>query len=83
MNGEVLLKKILWVLMLVLAVTAASAAAAVYGLDGPAPNAGDGVSDGSGFTVDPGANSGVDAFGPAPNSGDGTSDGSGLSAPHG
>lgn len=42
-------------------------------LDGPAPNAGDGVSDGSGFE-DP-ENFGM---GPAPNSGDGIPDGSGF-----
>ena len=42
-------------------------------LDGPAPNSGDGVPDGSGFG-DP-DNSGI---GPAPNSGDGVPDGSGF-----
>ena len=42
-------------------------------LDGPAPNSGDGVSDGSGLDnpVNPG-------MGPAPNSGDGVSDGPGF-----
>ena len=44
---------------------------------GPAPNYGDGVSDGSGFPQEcPNASSPGD--GPAPNSGDGVSDGSGF-----
>ena len=41
--------------------------------EGPAPNAGDGVSDGSG--MDGPSNDGP---GPAPNAGDGVSDGSGF-----
>ena len=46
---------------------------------GPAPNSGDGISDGSGWEVPPkGANSGP---GPAPNSGDGIPDGSGWEVP--
>jgi len=46
---------------------------------GPAPNSGDGSSDGSGFDMDigPNSDSGV-APGPAPNSGDGVNDGSGF-----
>jgi len=46
---------------------------------GPAPNSGDGVSDGSGLvvTVGPKGNAAV-APGPAPNSGDGIPDGSGF-----
>jgi hypothetical protein len=46
---------------------------------GPAPNAGDGVADGSGMhsTVGPSGNTAV-APGPAPNSGDGIPDGSGF-----
>ena len=44
---------------------------------GPAPNSGDGVSDGSGLPHDcPNVSSPGD--GPAPNSGDGISDGSGF-----
>ncbi len=42
---------------------------------GPAPNSGDGVSDGSGIIPEPNGD-GV-ALGGAPNSGDGVSDGSG------
>lgn len=45
-----------------------------YGLDGPAPNSGDGVPDGSGFDSDPAS----PGDGPAPNSGDGVPDGSGF-----
>ena len=46
---------------------------------GPAPNSGDGISDGNGFD-DPwqNADSPGDAVGPAPNSGDGIPDGSGF-----
>jgi Spy/CpxP family protein refolding chaperone len=43
---------------------------------GPAPNAGDGVSDGSGFEGDHWQNG--DSPGPAPNSGDCIPDGSGF-----
>jgi len=46
---------------------------------GPAPNSGDGVSDGSGFDGPNGSNGGGDGgAGPAPNSGDGVPDGSGF-----
>jgi hypothetical protein len=49
---------------------------------GPAPNAGDGIPDGSGFDGPNGANgdvgSGSGPVGPAPNSGDGIPDGSGF-----
>ena len=44
---------------------------------GPAPNSGDGVSDGSGYDPDDWPN-GESAKGPAPNSGDGIPDGSGF-----
>lgn len=46
---------------------------------GPAPNSGDGVSDGSGMDtqIGPQGDSGV-TEGPAPNSGDGIPDGSGF-----
>jgi hypothetical protein len=55
------------------------------GNDGPAPNSGDSVSDGSGFDFPSPANSdgAGDAFGPAPNSGDGIPDGSGMTQPNG
>lgn len=43
---------------------------------GPAPNSGDGVSDGSGFPESHWQNE--DSPGPAPNSGDGIPDGSGF-----
>jgi len=43
--------------------------------DGPAPNAGDCVPDGSGWTEDHWPDAGM---GPAPNAGDGISDGSGF-----
>jgi len=46
--------------------------------EGPAPNSGDGVSDGSGMEPSPNGNPKVDSPGPAPNSGDGVSDGSGF-----
>ena len=45
---------------------------------GPAPNSGDGISDGSGFTTRAPNGTSVVAPGPAPNSGDGISDGSGF-----
>lgn len=65
---------VLLVVVMLLLVTAGTALAA-NGLDGPAPNYGDGVSDGSGFDRDDLQAPGV---GPAPNSGDGVSDGSGF-----
>lgn len=51
---------------------------------GPAPNAGDGIADGSGMVVSPsgpngaGTDSASGPVGPAPNSGDGIPDGSGF-----
>ena len=71
------MRKLLVVLAVVtlLLVTAGTTLAAPNGLDGPAPNYGDGVSDGSGFDRDDLQTPGV---GPAPNSGDGVSDGSGF-----
>ena len=45
---------------------------------GPAPNSGDGVSDGSGFSPRENANDGSPSKGPAPSSGDGIPDGSGF-----
>lgn len=47
---------------------------------GPAPNSGDGVSDGSGMD---GQNGDPDGHGPAPNSGDGIPDGSGMDGGYG
>ena len=54
---------------------------AVYASRGPAPNAGDGVPDGSGMDAPQDPVGDGDPFGPAPNSGDGVSDGSGMDAP--
>ena len=45
--------------------------------EGPAPNSGDGVSDGSGMEPSPNGNN-ANPPGPAPNSGDGIPDGSGF-----
>jgi len=47
------------------------------GPSGPAPNSGDGISDGSGLDSGPNSDSG-DAPGPAPSAGDGDPDGSGF-----
>lgn len=50
-----------------------------FTVDGPAPNSGDGISDGSGMDRQNGPNSDTgEASGPAPNSGDGIPDGSGM-----
>ena len=49
----------------------------VGGVLGPAPNSGDGVSDGSGFDSPP-AGAPSTGEGPAPNAGDGIPDGSGF-----
>nr|WP_321498134.1 hypothetical protein [uncultured Methanolobus sp.] len=48
--------------------------------EGPAPNSGDGVSDGSGMdgSIQNGNPVAENSKGPAPNSGDGVSDGSGF-----
>jgi hypothetical protein len=65
---------VLIVVVILVMATAGTALAAPKGLSGPAPRAGDGVSDGSGFDrTDVGG-----GVGPAPNSGDGVSDGSGF-----
>jgi len=65
-----------------LAATSSVALADSAGPMGPAPNAGDGISDGSGLDAPNGANglvgSGSGPVGPAPNSGDGIPDGSGF-----
>lgn len=46
--------------------------------DGPAPNSGDGIPDGSGMVPSPNGNPNAESPGPAPNSGDGVSNGSGF-----
>jgi len=69
----------LLVLLMVLVVSTMAVWGAANVPVGPAPNAGDGVSDGSGIDAPVGPSVGVgDAFGPAPNAGNGVSDGSGL-----
>jgi hypothetical protein len=74
-----------WKIAVILALLLFSvmAAAAPSGFTTSAPNAGDGVSDGSGFDPPTAPNGGGDAFGPAPNSGDGIPDGSGMTPPSG
>ena len=66
----------------IMAVALGSAVSASSEPMGPAPNSGDGVSDGSGFDITNRPNidtrSGVGPVGPAPNSGDGIPDGSGF-----
>jgi hypothetical protein len=46
--------------------------------EGPAPNSGDGISDGSGMDDPLNGNPDASSSGPAPNSGDGISDGPGF-----
>jgi len=70
--------------VVILTVSAVGVLGAVETPIGPAPNAGDGVSDGSGVDSPAGPSVGIgDAFGPAPSSGDGISEGSGLEPPNG
>ncbi|MFH2132628.1 MAG: hypothetical protein ABIK68_19780 [bacterium] len=70
-------KAIIFLTMILVLVFTAGTALSVNGPDGPAPNSGDGVSDGSGVDNGPNSDSGGSP-GPAPNSGDGVSDGSGF-----
>jgi len=77
------MKKRLVLLIAVALVFSVLAGIVVSAGPGPAPNAGDGVPDGSGFVTLPGPVGSGDPFGPAPNAGDGIPDGSGLDAPHG
>jgi hypothetical protein len=71
----------LLVIFMFVGVMASPVIASGHGPSGPAPNSGDGVSDGSGMDAPSGPN-GSDSDsaspGPAPNSGDGVSDGSGF-----
>ena len=62
--------------MLLATIFGGSAIAGVQ--DGPAPNSGDGVSDGSGMDPSPNGNPNAESPGPAPDSGDGIPDGSGF-----
>ena len=74
------MKKIVIVMCLVIGIIGIAANAMADGM-GPAPNSGDGISDGSGFDSPNGPNGeGVSGNGygePAPNSGDGIPDGPG------
>ncbi len=65
-------------LIMFITINVTSSMADDYGQDGPAPNSGDGVSDGSGFEGDAGDSTASPGDGPAPNSGDGDPDGSGF-----
>jgi len=85
------MKKLFMVMALFVFIAAGFGAALAEnsGNDGPAPNSGDGISDGSGFDSQNGPNgtgqseAGNGPAGPAPNSGDGDHDGSGLDSPNG
>lgn len=84
------MKKLFTILMLVVFLTASAglAIAKEFGHNGPAPNSGDGIPDGSGFDSPNGPNgsdaaAGSGPAGPAPNSGDGIPDGSGFDSPNG
>lgn len=73
---------VLFMVIILLLTTSGIALADSSGPLGDAPNAGDGISDGSGLDAPNGANgdvgSGEGPEGPAPNSGDGDPDGSGF-----
>ena len=73
------MKKICILLSVVLFVFSCTVLANDSSQKGPAPNSGDGVSDGSG--MEPGGPD-TDGTGPAPNSGDGIPDGSGMDSPN-
>ncbi len=60
---------------------AAGPAISGAGASGPAPDSGDGISDGSGMDSGPNSDGG-NSPGPAPNSGDGVPDGSGMDSPN-
>ena len=71
------MKKALFALLIVAALcvfTTSTALAGDYGYMEPAPNAGDGDPDGSGFSFDVGS----ELAGPAPSAGDGIPEGSGF-----
>ena len=70
------MKKALFALLIVVALcvfATSTALAGDYGYMEPAPESGDGISNGSGFDGDAGS-----GLGPAPNAGDGIPDGSGF-----
>lgn len=66
------------ILLLVFGSILCGTVAAVEEPFGPAPNSGDGETDGSGFGLDDWQNDERPGVGPAPNSGDGEPDGSGF-----
>lgn len=73
------MKSLIMVALVAMFVVAMFSGFAIAGVqDGPAPNSGDGVSDGSGMEPSPNGAPNADSPGPAPNSGDGVSDGSGF-----
>lgn len=75
------MKKVAIILLstiLILSVTCAYASCANTDSQGPAPNSGDGIPDGSGYDRAEWPNQDSPARGPAPNSGDGIPDGSGF-----
>ena len=74
-TGGIRVKRVLVFLVIATLILGALAVSAKVA-PGPAPNAGDGVSDGSGLHPLPAGQG--EAQGPAPNSGDGISDGSGF-----
>ena len=84
------MKRLLTILTIILFLTASAGMviAQYSGHQEPAPNAGDGVPDGSGFDAPngPDGNDSASASGPAgpaPNAGDGIPDGSGFDCPNG
>jgi len=74
------MKKICAILLIttILTLTLMTGFVAASNATGPAPNSGDGISDGSGFNQPNQQQPNPPGNGPAPNSGDGISDGSGF-----
>lgn len=77
------MRRFLSILMALTLVFAVGAMTAVYGGEGPAPNSGDGIHDGSGFDPAPGPIGDGDSLGPNPLAGDGIPDHSSLDTPNG
>jgi hypothetical protein len=65
-------------LVAVLAVATSCGFAVAGEHEGPAPNSGDGIPDGSGMEIPSNGNPDSNSPGPAPNSGEGISDGPGF-----
>ncbi|NPV62051.1 MAG: hypothetical protein HPY61_05365 [Methanotrichaceae archaeon] len=73
------MKRLIAVALVAMLVATMFVGAASAGIqEGPAPNSGDGVPDGSGMDDPLNENPGANSPGPAPNSGNGVSDGSGF-----